>query len=118
MHPLKTASLFSLLGLILAQLSIFVFLGYGPGDFWGYFWAGFLTLPLAIPLNGVLKDRLYTYKWLGFLTLLYFCIGISELVSNPELQIYGLLTTVFSVVLFLSSIYYTRYLRLKQQFDS
>jgi uncharacterized membrane protein len=44
------------------------------------------------------------------MTLIYFCVGISELVSNPLLRVYGFGTTVASVLLFLASIYYARYL--------
>ena len=67
-----------------------------------------------IPLSGLLRDKRYTYKWVGFLMLLYFCIGISELFSNPELRLYGLVTTFASTLLFLSSIYYARYLGLRR----
>jgi len=74
------------------------------------YWGLLLVLPLLTPVRGMLKDRRYTYKWLGFLTLPYFCIGVSELVSNPQLWIYGFITTVASMFLFLGSIYYVRLL--------
>jgi len=74
-----------------------------------------LVLPLLIPLRGLLGDRRYTYKWIGFVTLLYFCIGISELFSNPELRLYGFATTIASTSLFLASIYYARYLGLRRE---
>ena len=44
------------------------------------------------------------------MTLVYFCVGISELVSNPLLRVYGFGTTISSTLLFLASIYYARYL--------
>jgi len=37
------------------------------------------------------------------------------LVSNPHLRIYGFATTVASMLLFLASIYYARYLGLQQK---
>ena len=77
------------------------------------YWLALLALPLAIPLNGMLRDRRYTYKWVGFLALLYFCIGISELFSNPELRVYGFATTIASTLFFLAVIYYARYLGAK-----
>jgi len=79
------------------------------------YWLLLLVLPLLIPLRGLLGDRRYTYKWVGFLTLLYFCIGISELFSNPELRLYGFATTIASTLLFLASIYYARYLGLRRE---
>jgi uncharacterized membrane protein len=67
---------------------------------------------LLLPMKGLIVNRLYTYKWIGFLALFYFCVGISELVTNPALRLYSYLTTMLSIVLFIASIYYTRYLRL------
>ena len=100
----------ALAGLLITQVGLFYFAD-GTID---WYWVALVTLPLLIPLRGIISDRLYTFKWIGFLTLLYFCVGISELVSNPELRTYAYLTTLFSTILFISSIYYTRYLRLKQ----
>jgi uncharacterized membrane protein len=110
-HPLKICCLASLGALLLTQLSLLVL----PASSFAWYWALLLSLPLLLPLSGFVKDRLYTYKWAGFLTLFYFCLGISELVSNPELRVYGYLTTVFSTTLFISDIYYTRFLRLTQK---
>ncbi len=78
------------------------------------YWMILLALPLLLPFKGLIGDRRYTYKWIGFLTMAYFCIGISELVSNPELRIYGFATSVASILLFLASIYYARYLGLRE----
>ena len=105
-HPLKLSCLVALGGLLLSQLSLLL----TPNPLHPY-WIILLSLPLLLPYKGLISDRLYTYKWVGFLCLFYFCVGISELVSNPELKIYALLTTIFSTVLFISSIYYSRYLR-------
>lgn len=105
-HPLKSSCLVALSGLLLSQLSLFL-----APDPLNPYWILLLSLPLLLPYKGLISDRLYTYKWIGFLCLFYFCAGITELVSNPELKIYALLTTIFSTVLFISSIYYSRYLR-------
>jgi len=107
MHRLKIACLLSWLTLVALQLSL-------PW-FTANYWLLLLVLPLLIPFKGLLEDKRYTYKWIGFLTLLYFCIGISELFSNPELRIYGFATTIASTLLFLASIYYARYLALKRE---
>ena len=107
MHGLKIICLLSWLLLVGLQLAL-------P---WlvDNFWLLLLALPLLIPLKGLIGDQRYTYKWIGFLTMLYFCIGISELFSNPELRLYGFGTTITSTLLFLASIYYARYLGLKQR---
>lgn len=106
MHGLKITCLLSWLTLIVLQLSLTWFSA--------NYWMLLLAVPLMIPLKGLLGDRRYTYKWIGFLALLYFCIGISELVSNPELRLYALATTIASTLLFLASIYYARYLGLNR----
>ena len=98
----------SLVGLLLCQIGLFLWL---HGAFNPY-WVLALVLPLLFPIKGLVLDRRYTYKWIGFLALFYFCVGISELVANPNLKIYALLTTVFSTALFFTSIFYARYLNL------
>jgi len=110
-HPLKIICLVSLCGLLATQLSLLVL----PASGIDWYWIMLLSLPLLLPLPGFIKDQLYTYKWAGFLTLFYFCLGISELVSNPNLKVYAYLTTVLSTSLFISDIYYTRFLRLTQK---
>lgn len=110
MHTLKLISLLSWLILAAFQAAL-PWLMPAPGQYWTLL----LLLPLLIPLRGLLTDQRYTYRWIGFLTLVYFCIGISELVSNPQLRIYGFGTTVTSILLFLTSIYYARYLGLRQR---
>ncbi len=106
MHPLKITVLLSWVVLVLAQLSLLILVDHPA-------WAIVATVPLILPIVGLFKDRLYTYKWFGFVTLIYFCIGISELIANPALRIYALVTLVCSIVLLFGSIYYVRYLARK-----
>jgi uncharacterized membrane protein len=73
-----------------------------------------LVVPLLLPLNGMLKNRRYTFKWAGFLAMLYFCIGVSESFANDDLRLYGSLTLVLSIVFFFSTIYYSRFLKHQQ----
>ncbi len=107
-HPLKLVCLLAWLALFACQLALL-----WPGLEVRYFWVLLLAPPLLLPLGGLLVDRLYTYKWIGFMSLAYFCIGISELFANPPLRPYALGTLVASTALFLGSIYYARYLRLR-----
>ena len=113
-HHLKLVCLVSLIALIVTQLSLMLWI---END---YRWmiALALTLPLLLPLKGLFQDRRYTYKWTGFLTLLYFCIGISEAFANPAHRVYSVLTILFSIALYLGSMYYSRYLRVIESRES
>lgn len=103
MHPLKAASLICWFGLLAFQLSLL-----WPGSGVSYYWSLPLVAALLLPLRGLATGKTYTYRWVGFLALLYFCVGISELMANPELRIYALGTTVCSTLLFLAVIYFAR----------
>jgi uncharacterized membrane protein len=110
MHNLKIISLLSWASLLALQVAL-------P---WmtepqGNYWLLALVVPLMIPSKGLLGNQRYTYKWIGFLTMFYFCIGISVLVSNPQLRLYGFGTSIASMLLFLASIYYARYLGLQRR---
>lgn len=39
-------------------------------------WLALKALPLAIPLAGLLKRRMYTYRWVSLLVWLYFTEGV------------------------------------------
>ncbi|NRF70514.1 DUF2069 domain-containing protein [Aquincola sp. S2] len=45
------------------------------------------VLPLALPLAGLLKHRLYTYRWLSLLVWLYFTEGIVRATSSDGLVV-------------------------------
>ena len=108
MHPLHIISLLSWLVLLAFQLSLLL-----PASGVNPYWAGLLVIVLLLPARGLFSARRYTYKWVGFMTMLYLCIGISELVSSPALQFYAFGTAISSILLFLSSIYFARYLGLR-----
>lgn len=112
-HPLKLISLVSIVALIGCQLGLVLWLN----NDYRYFISGILSLPLLFPLKGLFSNKRYTFKWTGFLTMLYFSIGVSESFANPDLQIYGALNILLSGILFVSSIYYSRYLRIIEQKD-
>ena len=40
-------------------------------------------LPLVLPLAGLLKHRLYTYRWVSLLVWLYFAEGIVRATGLP-----------------------------------
>jgi uncharacterized membrane protein len=68
-----------------------------PGGSW---WA-LKVLPLALPLAGVLKNRMYTYRWLSLLVWLYFTEGVVRATSEHGLsQGLAALQTLLCVLLF------------------
>jgi uncharacterized membrane protein len=46
-------------------------------------WLALKALPLCIPLAGLLKRRLYTYRWVSLLVWLYFTEGVVRAWSDP-----------------------------------
>lgn len=63
----------SLLGLIVLSLAWELWLApLRPGGSW----LALKALPLCIPLAGLLKHRMYTYRWLSLMVWLYFTEGV------------------------------------------
>ena len=69
----------SLLGLIVLGLAWELWLAPTGGR-----WLVFKVLPLLIPLVGLLKHRLYTYRWVSLLVWLYFTEGIVRATGLPS----------------------------------
>ena len=53
-----------------------------PGGSW---WA-LKALPLALPLAGLLKNRMYTYRWLSLLVWLYMTEGLVRVSTEGGLS--------------------------------
>ena len=47
-------------------------------------WLAFKVVPLVLPLAGLLKHRLYTYRWVSLLVWLYFTEGIVRATGLPS----------------------------------
>ncbi len=63
----------SLLGLIVLGLTWELWLApIRPGGSW----LALKVLPLCIPLAGLLKNRMYTYRWVSLLVWVYFIEGV------------------------------------------
>ena len=70
----------SLVGLILLGLAWELWLApLRPGGSW---WA-LKVLPLCLPLAGLLRHRMYTYRWVSLLVWLYFTEGVVRAWSDP-----------------------------------
>ncbi len=82
----------SLMGLILLGLAWELFLApIRPGGSW----LALKVLPLTIPLAGVLKNRMYTYRWLSLVVWLYFTEGVVRAWSDPRPSAWYALAEVF-----------------------
>ena len=46
-------------------------------------WLVLKVLPLCIPLAGLLKNRMYTYRWVSMLVWLYFTEGVVRAWGDP-----------------------------------
>ena len=68
---------------------------------------GFLLVPLAFPLVGLVRGRPYTHAWSTFLAIYYFVVGI-WIMGDGETRWYGTAIGLFSVVWFTGSMFYTR----------
>ena len=70
----------------------------------------FKTLPLLLPLVGILKGRRYTYQWAPMLMLAYFSEGVVRAWSDKGLSAWLAGTeVVLSMVFFFAAIYYAKF---------
>jgi uncharacterized membrane protein len=70
----------SLCGLILLSLAWELWLApIRPGGSW----LALKALPLCLPLAGLLKHRMYTYRWVSLLVWLYFTEGVVRAWGDP-----------------------------------
>jgi uncharacterized membrane protein len=82
----------SLLGLILLGLAWELWLApLRPGGSW----LALKVLPLCVPLAGLLKNRMYTYRWVSLLVWLYFTEGAVRAYSDPAPGNYLAMVEVF-----------------------
>ncbi len=100
----------SLLGLIVLGLAWELWLApLRPGGSW----LALKVLPLCLPLAGLLKNRMYTYRWLSLLLWLYFTEGVVRATSEPAPGAWlALVEVVLSLALFAACV---MHIRLRQQ---
>jgi uncharacterized membrane protein len=67
------------------------------------------VLPLCFPLTGLLKNRMYTYRWLSLMIWLYFTEGVVRAWGDTAPSNYcALLEVVLCVVLFVACAMHVR----------
>ncbi len=73
----------------------------------------FLITPLWIPLRGVIKNKLYTFKWSSLLCCLYFTHGAVEAWANPAARNLALAELMLSIGWFIFAIAWIKQYRTK-----
>jgi uncharacterized membrane protein len=76
------------------------------------------VLPLVLPLAGVLKNRMYTYRWLSLFVWIYFTEGVVRAWSDPSPGNYlAMIEIGLCLLLFVACALHVR-VRLKKPVDS
>lgn len=57
------------------------------------------TIPLLLPLTGVLRMRHRALVWAGYLVLLYFIVGVMEAWSNAPQRLAAVIQVMLSVLI-------------------
>lgn len=96
----------SLLGLIVLGVAWELWLApVRPGGSW----LALKVLPLCLPLAGLLRHRMYTYRWVSLLVWLYFTEGVVRAWSDrPPSSWLAMVEIVLCLVLFAACVLHVR----------
>ena len=68
------------------------------------------VLPLAIPISGLLKHKLYTHRWVSLLVWLYFTEGVVRATTEPmPVKLLASIEIFLCLVIFISSALHVRW---------
>ena len=67
------------------------------------------TLPLLLPLRGLLHGRPAAHLWASFLMMLYFMHGVVEAMTNPPQRLLAIAEIALSLTVFIAAALYTRW---------
>lgn len=69
-----------------------------------------LAIPLLFPLRGIIHAKRYTHQWVGFLSMLYFIIGVDVWYHHAGTEkLLGMCMVICSLLLMVGSSMYARY---------
>ncbi len=110
LQSIRALAVGSLLGLIVLALAWELFLApLRPGGSW----LALKALPLCLPLAGLLKNRMYTYRWVSLMVWPYFAEGaVRAMTDAPPGNWLALLQCTLSLSLFVACAWHVR-LRLR-----
>lgn len=76
----------------------------------GYSWVICLlaVLPLAAPLNGLVRGRRYTYAWATLFTMPYILFALTELLVNPAARWVASVSLILVFSWFCSMVFFLR----------
>ena len=109
-HLSRWLAVGSLIGLIALGLAWELWLSpLRPGGSW----LALKVLPLCIPVAGLLKNRMYTYRWVSLVVWLYFIEGVPRgWGDKPPGNWLGMLEVALCLVLFVAC---TLHVRMRQR---
>ncbi|MBV1915386.1 MAG: DUF2069 domain-containing protein [Pseudomonadales bacterium] len=99
--------------LLVATLISFSFIGLEPKNPAHWATLAIKVLPLMIFIPGLIQGSERSHAWLCFVVLVYFTLGILELFGLTN-RLEGMLITLFSTLLFISSTLYIRWNKSEQ----
>jgi uncharacterized membrane protein len=104
----------SVLGLIVLGLAWELWLApLRPGGSW----LVVKVLPLCLPLPGILRNRMYTYRWVSLVVWIYFAEGVVRATSDRGLSArLAMLEILLCLTLFVACVLHVR-LRLRKAPD-
>ena len=105
-HISRALAVGSLLGLIVLSLVWELLVApLRPGGSW----LALKALPLCLPLAGLLKNRMYTYRWVSMLVWLYFTEGVVRAWADKAPGNYcAMLEIALCLILFVACLMHVR----------
>ncbi len=105
-HISRALAVGSLLGLIVLSLAWELLIApLRPGGSW----LALKALPLCLPMAGLLKNRMYTYRWVSMLVWLYFIEGVVRAWGDrPPGNYCALVEIALCLILFVACLMHVR----------
>ncbi|MDX1497999.1 MAG: DUF2069 domain-containing protein [Salinisphaeraceae bacterium] len=109
MNPIRLTQALALAGQLGLIASLVGWFAIGaPSPIFGPWLALAWVAPLLPALPGMLRGRSYSFAWNSLVLMLYLLLGITELLSNPDEQVYALAVLMFTALCFIASQLYVR----------
>jgi uncharacterized membrane protein len=67
------------------------------------------TIPLLLPMRGLLKGNPYTFAWSNFVLMIYFLHSLTTLVVSAEDRVWAMIELLLATIMFFSASYYAKY---------